>query len=136
MDFHHLLLGCLILYAKTLHSLRKTHSHSTGTNTIPKADPPQGTKAADVVACFDKLTFVNRLLVLILSSHSFITHLKIMAGTSALVPSSQCMAIYNNFELVVIMGSKGSGGGSSSYVDDIIDNKDDEQKLENQVHNT
>jgi hypothetical protein len=135
MDFHRLLLGCLILYAKTLHSLRKTHSHSTGTKTILKADPPKGTKAADVVACFDKLT-VNRLLVLILSSHSFVTHLKIMAGTGALVPSSQHMAIYNNLKLVVITGSMGSGGSSSSYVDDIMDNEDDEQKPENQVRNT
>jgi hypothetical protein len=61
-----------------------------------------------------------------------------MAGTSALVTStsSQHMAIYNNFKLVVITGSKGSGGGSSSYADDIMDNEDDEQKLENQVHNT
>ena len=136
MDFHHLLLGCLILYAKTLHTLKKIHSHSMGTKTILTADPPQGTKAADVVACFDRLALVNQLLILILSSHSFVTHLKIMAGTGALVPSIQRMAIYNTFKLVVIMGSRGSGGDNSSYADDIMDNEDDEQKPESQVRNT
>jgi hypothetical protein len=92
MDFHHLLLGCLILYAKTLRTLKRLYSRMRAETVIKSktklaCDPKEGTREHKIIACFDALKNYNQLLVLLMSSHSFVTHLRIMASTTFLLPS-------------------------------------------------
>ena len=135
MDFHRLLLGCFILYAKTLRSL-KTLMRNAWRREILKADPERSTKNARIVACFDKLEPLNRLLLLIMSTYSFITHLGIIAQTGALLPSFQCIGLYNNFRLVVIFGNDEEGNDVESNVNEDVDGEDDRQSPDNQVGET
>ena len=135
MDFHHLLLGCFILYVKTLRSL-KTLKHNSQLRVILETDPERNTKNAKIIACFDKLKPMNQLLFFIMSSHSFVTHLGIMAQTGALLPSFQHIGLYNNFKSVVIFGNDEEGNDEESNVNEDVDGEDDRQSPDNQVGKT
>jgi hypothetical protein len=99
--------------------------------TLLETDPERSTKNAKIVACFDKLEPLNQLLLLIMSSHSFVTHLGIMAQTRALLPSFQCIGLYNKFKLVVIFGNDGEGNANED-----VDGEDDKESPDNQVGKT
>ena len=135
MDFHRLFLGCFILYAKTLRSL-KTLKRNSQPRVILETDPERNTKNAKIVACFDKLEPLNRLLLLIMSSHSFVTHLGIMAQTGALLPSFQRIGLYNKFKSVVIFGNDGEGNAKEDVDGEDVDGEDDKESPDNQVGKT
>jgi hypothetical protein len=119
MDFHHLLLGCLILYAKTLRALRRLYSRRRAEMDIKlkkklACDPKEGTREDRIIACFDALENYNRLLVLLISSHSFVTHLRIMASTAALLPSIQSRSLHDVYMSILL---DDVAGGDSEKVD-------------------
>ena len=103
MDFHHLLLGCLVLYANCLHRLRnliaKQRTEQTTKTKTLLLNIPTGTRDIRIITCFDLLESYNRVLLLIMSSHAFATHLGIMAETSRLLPSFKHIKIYDRFKL-------------------------------------
>ena len=122
MCFHSLLLGCLILYAKTLRSLRKLLSRKRAPMDINVkekivCDPKEDTSEDAIIMCFDSLESYNRLLLLIVSSHSFVVHLKIMATTGILLPSIKSHKVYNAY-MSIIMASKDHVVDGNSVADE------------------
>jgi hypothetical protein len=103
MDFHRLLVGCLMRYATTLRRLkrltnqRKNKMGSTRTTLCVKPADPQ-TLEAKIVSCFMLLDAYNRLLLLILSSHAYATHLQILTLTQQLLPDHKYIAMYERFK--------------------------------------
>ena len=66
-------------------------------------DPKEGTLEDRIIISFDALENYNRL-VLLISSHSFITHLNIMASTSILLPSHLSWVYHARYKSLLISG--------------------------------
>lgn len=108
MDFHRLLLGCLTLYATTLRKIKqrisKLRRKGKSTSTILHTDPEPKSMEDEIVYLFICLESYNRLLLLIMSSHSYATHLRLLASTQVLLPSIKDVGHYNTFKSNLLSG--------------------------------
>ena len=80
-------------------------------------DLKEDTSEDTIIMCFDSLESYNRLLLLIVSSHSFVVHLKIMATTGILLPSIKSHKVYNAY-MSIIMASKDHVVDGNSVADE------------------
>jgi len=113
VGFHHLLVGCFILYARTLAKLngqrvfrRKRPDEKPNEKVILGSLPADGTRQRKIVGLFIDLEQYTRLLLFILSSKTFSTHLGIVAGIlkDDLLPSRRNQLSYDSYKAAYITG--------------------------------
>ena len=132
MDFHNLLLGCLMLYAQTLRVLRNQLLRKK--SKAPKkitSDPDINTFEGKIILLFDRLENYNRLLLLIMSSHSFSVHLNIMVDTQTLAPTAASKKFHSLYVRKLMSDSNVTVDGEETVGGELaVDNNETE---DNQV---
>ena len=141
MDFHCLLLGCLILYAKSLYQIKRCFLKRMPMDVTQKKvieqEPAKDTANSRLITCFDNLESYGRLLLLLLSSTSFVTHLRLMLSAGSLQPHKMLQDVYNKLASAKFSSNDVTDGNSEN--DDTEKNDDDwhvdEHAEDNQVSN-